>query len=337
MSRNFSISFPPVLSGPHYVVKKDQNCSCGDQAVDDEDVRYCFPVNPRQVPLGENVAFRNSPPNGESCDNSAQCLRSGWFPCEGTRESLISSGTTPLRRVYFSQQGTVAEYDARFFASSPEWLQRWNESNGNGSVSSQQAMKNAIDAAVVPNSLETNSSLCPFYKSFEKKGREDGCSLLMSTGQRGKKFQEQVTATQESLKKYCENSNTPDCACIAPNNKVFDAISSKTDIDASCWWKPCSSPRFLNGSTQQKCPSNTCQEIRNIVENSNIDRREAQRWISCTIPQNEQQVQDNNASSSAMTQTTTPNSGFSLTTLVLVGGGVLLVVFIIGLVVYLNR
>jgi hypothetical protein len=264
---------------------------------------------------------------------------------------VATSTSGPLQTAYFDQQGIQAQYDARAFASSPKLLEEWNTAAHRScalpeaATKQQQDMQDAVNSAIVPNSLESNFSKCPSYKSFEKRGREDGCSLLVSSGQKGQKFQEQVTATTQGLAKYCENYNTPDCACIAPNNKIYDAISSRTSIDSACWWKPCSSPRFL-GASKSKCPSTTCQEIQDIVENSNIDGQKAQRWLSCTLLDNEEQLiaadaPQQTSAPSVQTQdnasSSTPQTGFSLTTVVLLGAGVLVIVLVIGVVIYVNR
>lgn len=131
-----------------------------------------------------------------------------------------------------------------------------------------------------------------------------GCSNFSSKGDAGTLCNDWLNKNRNlafsTTQEFCnENVCAQDCLCYnrAAVDPIYDAVVSgggkkpgpgNTPVIDACWYLPCkNTPPYLQPFDQQvsnSCPTFICDQIINVVDDSNININIASQTITCSIP-----------------------------------------------------
>jgi hypothetical protein len=107
------------------------------------------------------------------------------------------------------------------------------------------------------------------------------CSAFVSNDEAGRLCQNWAanpansSAVTASMNEYCsKNPSSSDCACIAPNNPVYNSLSG-VSVPAVCWYTPCKSGNTIKYPSQLDtvCPTqeSICSSLNSYIGQKGVD------------------------------------------------------------------
>jgi hypothetical protein len=224
---------------------------------------------------------------------------------------------TPANQGSASGRQVQCTYDMNNITDSPAAVQAFRAFPWDDKANATQE----YDQTIMPYFCNKVVTTCPTDPSTGNP--MTSCSRFVSTGPDGAACQQWVndgltgtagytsSSADTTMQNYCNQNNTPDCACVSRvNDSSFEAVSNlgtggvatpNTYGKDSCWWKPCTQPKIIMRTSDLNilpgdCNINVCAQIQQVISPtlSSVTFGQVQNNTNCNFPPPGNQTSSNN-------------------------------------------